>query len=79
MLSIIFSSYLQDNEISELEGSIFGPDSTIGQWVYMQKNYLTEIPDDAFDGVNIINLNLDDNLLENYPGIALAVPSLTSM
>jgi hypothetical protein len=72
-------SYLTNNGLKAIEGKMFGDGSSIGRWLFLDENNITQIPDDAFMGVSIRFLKLSNNEMTIFPGTALATLGLETV
>ena len=58
---------------------MFGGVSSVRNYLYLDNNLISILPDDVFSQVSLTNLSLTYNKLTAYPGKALQTQNLVAM
>ena len=69
--------HLENNNLTTIKGKMFGDTSSVTSTLHLDNNHLIQLPYDAFDGVSVDTVTLDNNNLIVYP--LLSNPNVRKM
>ena len=69
--------HLENNNLTTIRGKMFGDTSSVTSTLYFDNNHLVQLPPDAFDGVSVDTVKVDNNNLLVYP--LLSNPNVRKM